>query len=271
MTNMFEKKYQSKQNISKKAFLKGALIASIISLIILIAYQAFLIPYIVLRTNRQALQNLEKSKGKQIEIYVPTVTIKQGDIIKIENLKAVKKFQGDLSNDVIKSNLALKDKMARIDIPENANIIPSMITDENSAITADMRKQDFGQFKLNPGLSKGQFIDLRIRRKDGTDNIFASKKEVLDVSSGKAWLNITATERAYINAATVDASLTGSELYSTIYIDSQNQPAATVTYIIDSKIASQIDSNPSIVSNSAAKLEQSKDNTSQTTQVNQAK
>ncbi len=66
--------------------------------------------------------------------------------------------------------------------------------------------------------------------------------------------NITEKERNYINNSTVLASLTGAVLYTTIYVDPENQPPAKITYEINKNIKEIIEKDPNIIRSSQEEL-----------------
>ena len=122
-----------------------------------------------------------------------------------------------------------------------------MLVEKDKKTEDDTRKQDFKQIKLSENLEKGKYIDVRIKRKDGTDDVVLSKKLVLDIAGETIWINISETDRNYINNATVEANTNEAELYTTIYVNPENQVPALITYKINPKLQQYIRDNSDVV------------------------
>jgi len=129
-----------------------------------------------------------------------------------------------------------------------------MLIKVDEEITDPIKNQDYDWIKVHAFLQPNDYVDIHLKEKDGTDTIVASKKKILNLNGTVFAINISEEERAYINNATVKASLMEGELYTSIYPDPENQKPASVTYKLDSEIEEKIKNDPNIVKKSAESM-----------------
>lgn len=260
---------------SQKRFLMGA-IAGIGTICVVAGYfQFYRIPY----AKKQILDQVKKDNGSLVWVWKVNKELKHGTELKYgSNIEAVQEPLNKIPKNAIKSkdsngNLelaAIKKIVVRINLGERTILEPGMLTPEDVIITDDLKRQDFAYFKLNSGLKggeyfndkgervekKGDYVDVRIRRKDGTDDIVLSKKYVVAISGQTVTMDLQEQERLLLDYATVEAALINAELYTVKYPDPQNQEDAVVTYAVSDKVKSLIETNPNIVKKSEDKLQE---------------
>lgn len=212
---------------------------------------------------QQEMQTMEKDNevSKEVDIVIAKEYIKQGDVLTAANLDYVKFPLDKLPQGTVREKFMAEGKVTKVDIPSKMPLVPEMLVEYDKVVTADLRRQDFTYIKLITGLMKSipemkQYVDVRIKRPDGSDDVVLSKKEVVDLSGSTIFFNINELERALANSAAVEAQLKNCEIYTTLYIDPDNQPSAAVTYVTNPEIAKMIEKNPNIIYQSIQQLQQ---------------
>ncbi|HAG44320.1 MAG TPA: hypothetical protein DCL31_14600 [Clostridium sp.] len=232
---MLKKTYLTKEQQIKRSFKKGIIVSFIIVIGVVMLYQFYIIPRVKKSEKSKILIDLSKEEN-QMNIIALNKDINQGELITEDMIKTVTYDKELLPTDILKDREEIEDKVARMNLKANTIVTNSMLLEREDVLTSDLRKQDFDHILLNVNLQPGNFIDIRYRKKDGSDFVVASKKKILDRNDGIMITNITEKERNYINNSTVLASLTGAVLYTTIYVDPENQPPAKITYEINTDI-----------------------------------
>lgn len=263
-----------KRKASKKNFIAGIVFAVVIIIGITVYYTCYKIPKVKKNTKDAVLQNIEESK---VLVYQTKAPVEQGSQIKEDNLELRKCEKDQVPPEAVVDKKDIytikKDfgaKVARIYIPANTIMYSSILTEPNSVLTDDLKRQDFSYIKLNLNLKgedyindkgehlkrKGDYVDIRIRRKDGTDDIVISKKYIVAIKEPSMTIDLSEEERNLLNYATVEAALIKAELYTVKYVDPENQKPAIVTYKITNEIKALIDKDPNIIKKSAKDLQQ---------------
>ncbi|WP_291582736.1 SAF domain-containing protein [Clostridium sp. UBA6640] len=250
---MLKKTYLTKEQQIKRSFKKGLIVSFIIAIGVVIVYQFYIIPEVKKSEKSKLLADLSK-KENQMGIIALNKDINQGELITEDMIKTVTYDKELLPTDILKDREEIEDKVARMNLKANTIVTNSMLLEREDILTTDLRKQDFDHILLNVNLQPGNFIDIRYRKKDGSDFVVASKKKILDRNDGIMITNITEKERNYINNSTVLASLTGAVLYTTIYVDPENQPPAKITYEINKNVKEIIEKDPNVIRSSQEEL-----------------
>lgn len=250
---MLKKTYLTKEQQIKRSFKKGIIVSFIIVIGVVMLYQFYIIPQVKKSEKSKVLIDLSKEEN-QMNIIALNKDINQGELITEDMIKTVTYDKELLPTDILKDKEEIEDKVARMNLKANTIVTNSMLLEREDVLTSDLRKQDFDHILLNVNLQPGNFIDIRYRKKDGSDFVVASKKKILDRNDGIMITNITEKERNYINNSTVLASLTGAVLYTTIYVDPENQPPAKITYEINKNIKEIIEKDPNIIRSSQEEL-----------------
>ncbi|WP_461613214.1 SAF domain-containing protein [Clostridium sp. Marseille-QA1073] len=250
---MLRKTYLTKEQQIKRSFKKGLIVSFIIVIGVVVLYQFYIIPEVKKSEKSKLLADLSKEEN-QMSIVALNKDINQGELITEDMIKTVTYDKELLPTDILKDREEIKDKVARMNLKANTIVTNSMLLEREDVLTTDLRKQDFDHILLNVNLQPGNFIDIRYRKKDGSDFIVASKKKILDRNDGIMITNITEKERNYINNSTVLASLTGAVLYTTIYVDPENQPPAKITYEINKNVKEIIEKDPNVIRSSQEEL-----------------
>ena len=137
---------------------------------------------------------------------------------------------GHLSNSVgLMTNTDL-GKTAIANISAGAILYSSMVYDEtiNPGNTAQFSDIDF---PVNT--TEGNYADIRIRFKNGSDYILISKTRVtgIDHALGVSLLTLNEKEHLYLSSAMVDAAEHKAVLYATIYSSPETQTPTEVSYV----------------------------------------
>lgn len=247
-------KYLSKEQQIKRSFIRGTLVGLVVILIIVGIYQLLIIPRVKEQERILVLNDLKKAQSKNL--YAVKQDLKQGHIIQESDLKTIRLPQELTPKDSIIDGASIIGKVLRINVGSNNVLTKSIVTSKEDALTPDIRKQDYDHIVLNYNLKIGDYVDVRIRYKDGTDFRVTTKKKILDLNGSKAVYQISEGEREFINNATVVAAINGGVLYTTIYKDPENQPPAEVNYVLDYDVKNLIRANPDIVKNAQEQLKQ---------------
>lgn len=253
---MIKEKNLSKDQMKKKGFLNGIVVAVILIIVVIVIYQLLIIPRIKQKTKEKTLANLKETKSY---VYVLNKNIAKGEEIDINKDCKIAYLDKDaIPDNVISPANASKFKnmVTRINLDKKTNLTADMLVKLNEEITSDLKNQDYTDIILSKNLKVGDYIDIRYKHKDGTDDVVVAKKKVLGLNGQTVIFNILENERRYKNNATVSASLSGGTLYTTIYPDPQNQEAAKITYSIDDNVKKLIDSNPNVVKQASDTLTQ---------------
>lgn len=245
--NIFDNKYMSKSEKLKIKFFKGLAIGILITIAIVLVYQLIVIPKVKSNAEKAVLTKIENQNKDYVSVIVVKDGLKQNSDISAGNIDRILMPKSKVPASYIKEEEQLKNKVVRVNLDANTILTSNLILEKDNSVTDDLRKQDYEHITLNKNLKQSNYVDIRFKKNDGTDFIVASKKQVLDTQGNMILLNITEEERQYINNATVASSLSGGNLYTTIYVDPENQPKAAVTYQLNFNIKSLIDKNPKIV------------------------
>ena len=151
-------------------------------------------------------------------------------------------------------NLLPVKVIAKIDMPAKTIISEEMVTIEDSAISDDLREQEFNMIVLPTSLENGDTIDIRLRLPSGEDYLVISKKKVKLADLGGTYspqtiiLDVTEDEILTMSAAIVDAyQMEGSKLSAVKYTDPGLQAKATATYVPSTATINLINTDPNIV------------------------
>lgn len=193
----------------------------------------------------QSLQ--EEEKEKEVPVWILQERIAQGDPIDSTKLISITIPESLVPAGAVSTIKDIERNVARIDLEANTLLSQKMMVDVRDKITADLRVQDYSHIQIPLDIAPEQFVDIRLKRPDGSDEVVLSKKKILAVSGTTIWLAITEEERLYMNTSSVERALIDGSLYTTRYPDPENQPAAIVTYRPDEKILAMMEANPNIV------------------------
>ena len=191
-----------------------------------------------------SLNNVISSNTKQL--YVTTKDIKYGQIIKADDVQVVSELISlDATMFMTEADIGA---VAQVDIPMGTVITSNMISYEDFANT--LRETEFDVLVLNSNLMDGDFVDVRIRYKNGEDYVVLSKKRVKNLSLRNAicYMDLIEEETQLISSAIVDAGVYDAILYTTTYVGPSIQEASVVTYQPSADVFELIHNNPNIIS-----------------------
>lgn len=180
------------------------------------------------------------------QVYVAAKAIKYGEVISEENITSVEAIVS-LDSSMFLSSTEI-GSTARVDIPEGSVLTTNMVTKTECDNT--LRETEFDVLVLNSNLTNGDFVDVRIRYKNGEDYVVLSKKCVKNLSLRNAicYMDVIEEEMQLISSAIVDAGVYGAILYTTTYLDPATQEASVVTYQPSTDVLRLINNNPNILS-----------------------
>ena len=255
--------YADKKKRNRYLKLGGLVLVTVA--IVVGAYQFFILKIYAREVRESTITEITSDNSGYVTAYILTDEVKQGDPIDEKLLSRVEKESSQVPDNCIKDLSSLKNTVARIHLSKNTVITGDMLIDMQQEISDVVKNQDFNWIKIHAFLEKGNYVDIHYKQLDGTDNVVAAKKKVINLSGSIFSTNITDLEREYINNATVRAAVTGGELYTTIYPDPENQNPAEVTYALDRTIQAAIDKDSSIINKSEKTLTKSNEITSTAT------
>ena len=250
-----KKKYTSySQEKKRKKNLNLVIVGALSVTLTVSVYQLWVIDYYKAKVREETINELTSTESEFVQGYILNKPIEKGNRITAEDVEKVTRTKDIIPSDYIQDISQLQGMVARISLGENTILSSDMIVNMEEEITDSIKNQDYDWITVHEFLEQDQYVDIHYKEIDGTDTIVAAKKKILRLNGSVFAINISETERAYINNATVKTSIAGGELYTSIYPDPENQKAATVTYKLDREIEEQIKQDPNIVNEAAQKI-----------------
>lgn len=234
------------QRKARNSFLLGMFITLIIAAVVIF----FLI------------MQLGKVKNEQERfeyVYVLSEDIKSGTKIDSGMIKEAKVSAQAVSENTyfakktingktVNQGFSGSDSIAKIDLKAGTVLTESMLSEDETELTADIRLQEFNMLTLPSTLQEKDFIDVRIRLASGQDYIVISKKCVEMADDTTVWIKLSEDEILTMSNAIVEAyMMKGSKLYINQYVEPGLQTGATQTYPINKEVYDLILKNPNIV------------------------
>ena len=244
---------------ARSSFIKGLLIARLIGIIVIV-----ILTVQIFKMRGEENQRIASQKN----VVIIKQDIKSGEEITSDMLLTVKANSEVASTGAMTmadfstlstatddaGNTANLRVLAKIDISAKTVITEDMLSTEETAVSNDLRQQEYNMIVLPSTLADGDTIDIRLRLPNGADYIVLSKKKVKladlngAVSATTILINVTEDQILTMSAAIVDAyKISGSKLYATKYTDPGLQAVATATYIPSNDTINLIDKDPNIV------------------------
>lgn len=244
---------------ARSSFIKGLLIAGLIGIIVIV-----ILTVQIFKMRGEENQRIASQKN----VVIIKQDIKSGEEITSDMLLTVKANSEVASTGAMTmadfstlstatddaGNTANLRVLAKIDISAKTVITEDMLSTEETAVSNDLRQQEYNMIVLPSTLADGDTIDIRLRLPNGADYIVLSKKKVKladlngAVSATTILINVTEDQILTMSAAIVDAyKILGSKLYATKYTDPGLQAVATATYIPSNDTINLIDKDPNIV------------------------
>ena len=244
---------------ARSSFIKGLLIAGLIGIIVIV-----ILTVQIFKMRGEENQRIASQKN----VVIIKQDIKSGEEITSDMLLTVKANSEVASTGAMTmadfstlstatddaGNTANLRVLAKIDISAKTVITEDMLSTEETAVSNDLRQQEYNMIVLPSTLADGDTIDIRLRLPNGADYIVLSKKKVKladlngAVSATTILINVTEDQILTMSAAIVDAyKISGSKLYATKYTDPGLQAVSTATYIPSNDTINLIDKDPNIV------------------------
>ncbi len=135
---------------------------------------------------------------------------------------------------------------SKIDLEAGTIICDNMLYEEE--LGDSERIQEYNMLQLPVQLDAGEYVDIRFLLSNGQDYIVVSHKEVMDITEGTIWLQLSEEEILLMSNAIVEAYISpASNLYVTKYVEPGTQGAATITYIPSNEVINLINQDANIV------------------------
>ena len=238
---------------ARSSFIKGLLIAGLIGIIVIV-----ILTVQIFKMRGEENQRIASQKN----VVIIKQDIKSGEEITSDMLLTVKANSEVASTGAMTmadfstlstatddaGNTANLRVLAKIDISAKTVITEDMLSTEETAVSNDLRQQEYNMIVLPSTLADGDTIDIRLILPNGADYIVLSKKKVKladlngAVSATTILINVTEDQILTMSAAIVDAyKISGSKLYATKYTDPGLQAVATATYIPSNDTINLID------------------------------
>lgn len=134
---------------------------------------------------------------------------------------------------------------------------------QNTAVASDMRRRNFEGIFLDPSISLGDTVDIRIRFANGLDFVVLTRKEITGLvpstagaGGGQIELLVSEEEQLRMSSAFLDAfTKQDTKIYAAEYLE-ERQKAARPNYPIDPVIRELLYEDPN-VSTAAVEPEES--------------
>ena len=251
-------KYSTSSSSKKKGKINWKLISVAVgsALIVICVYQFGVLKIVKEQERNATINQMTESNYSYVKTYVLNKKngLKQGDEITPADLKELIVSSAAVPANAIKTPDQVNGQVVRMNLAQKTTITEDMIEKKDDKITNGTKNQDYDWIKVHAFLKQGQYVDIHYKKPDGTDYIVVAKKRITALSRNIFSVNITEKERAYINNATVAASLIKGTLYTSIYPDPENQTTAEVTYPLDTNISTMIAKDPNVVKDAAETL-----------------
>lgn len=182
--------------------------------------------------------------GNAVSVCVLNKTIKSGTPITQADV-----VMKNVSADTVPADRTTEvlGAIAKVDLTAGTVLSKSMLSNEETKLTADLRQLEYNMIALPSQLLKGDFVDIRLQLPSGGDYIVISKKQVENCNATTIWLKMNEEEILALSNAIVEYYIMpGSKLYATKYTDPGVQPASSPTYCPNAEVAKLILDNPNI-------------------------
>lgn len=189
--------------------------------------------------------NTQMQSNKR-SVLVPKIDINPGSQLSMDILEE-KEIVSDLPEEEFLTD-TVDNKYACIQLKENQPILKTMVIGEK--VDSDIRGQEFAMMILQTGLTKNDFVDVRIDFSNGEDYIVLAKKQVKEIDLQSNIINLWLDEKEImmISSAIIDAYLhKGSKIYTTKYVQPNIQEAAVPNYVANKDVLNIMKTNPNIL------------------------
>lgn len=242
---------------ARQSFFLGFLIALVI--------MAIVVMLLVTRINSLNEEN-EKLKivGPKVSVYTVNKDIEEGEAITVEDIEAstmqltAKSSAINVDNYIDPSIFYTQDEETgeEVEVSYTAKVklqagnVVSLSMLKQGGIANDERMMEYGMVVLPTQLKNGDFIDIRLRLANGTEEIVLAKKKVEQCTANSIWMKMKEQDILTMNSAIVDAYLAqGSQLRATLYTNPLMQDAAEVNYPVNNDVLAAVYKNPNILDN----------------------
>lgn len=250
------------QRKARNSFLLGALVTLIIAGIII----AFLFIQLM-----QAKLKEKKEIESSRTVYILKKDVKSGETIDSSILTTK-----TISSDIVPTNATKltgeENIVAKVNIGANTILTADLVSESDNKINNDTRIQEYNTIVLPIDLEDGDYVDIRLSLPSGQNYIVVSKKKVTIPDLNGAYvtdtirINMNEDEILSMSNAIYDAfKVNGSKLEAVKYTDPGMQTAATPTYPVNAEVAALLRSDPNILREAMAALNErySKNNLSE--------
>ncbi len=247
------------QKKARNSFLMGML------LMLVIAGVAIVLLFVFFKKDQKKQEEQEVS---QTYVYRLKTAVKSGEEIDSSKVTSVLVNTEAVPNNAIPSKTKTTkdgkdiwtDKSfgydgyrSKIDLEAGTIICDNMLYEEE--LENSERIQEYNMLQLPVQLEPGEYVDIRFLLSNGQDYIVVSHKEVIDVTEGTIWLQLSEEEILLMSNAIVETYISpATNLYVTKYVEPGMQDAATVTYIPSNEVINLINQDANIVESAKSAL-----------------
>lgn len=240
------------QKKARNSFLLGMLLMLLIAAVVIVLLFMFL---------KKDQKKQEEEEVSQTYVYRLKTSVKSGEEIDSTKVTSVLVNSEAVPNTAIPSKTKITkdgkdawvDKSfgydgykSKIDLEAGTIICDNMLYEEE--LGKSERIQEYNMLQLPVQLEAGEYIDIRFLLSNGQDYIVVSHKEVIDVTEGTIWLQLSEEEILLMSNAIVESYISpASNIYVAKYIEPGTQGAAAVTYIPSNEVINLINQDANIV------------------------
>lgn len=159
-------------------------------------------------------------------VYIAATDLKAGEVLDAEDVILDSQYVTNIGAMITAEDIG---KILITDIPSGNTIHKALLTEIKSA--GNEWLVEYSCFRLSPNMTKGTYVDVRIRYQNGEDYVVLSKKQIQNIEENSCYLAVVAEEMQMMASAIVDANLYDASIYTTLYTEPTIQEAVPVTYI----------------------------------------
>jgi hypothetical protein len=198
---------------------------------------------------------LEENRQEEVTAVCLGRNVEEGEVLSDNDLEEVMlhvatgKMKGQ-------SRSEYEGKCTKLSM-EKGTFLSSELVYDFPGVADDERLLDLSYVKLNEKMEAGDYVDIRISFRNGSDYVLLSRKKICDISgngtddsygeTGNAlWLQVNEEEILRLASAVVDSFYQeGCEIYAIEYV-SEMQKEAKITYPVNATVKKLISQDANI-------------------------
>lgn len=197
------------------------------------------------------LENALYEIGDLQDSYVVNTNVRAGEEITADKISTVS-VPVKIGMNLVTSSDDLIGKYFRVSLTSGTVLTKDDIIEKKLDNSA--RYYDVYLNEIPLGLEEGDYIDIRISFPLGDDFLAISHKQVVELNSGIAKLELTEAEIYTYRSMLVDSAIYSAKLYALQYIDAGAQTNGEVYYPLNENLQELYAINPNITKIAEAKI-----------------